>query len=66
METTTTDLDMFIGDPNGGDGQYRSNGVDGTDEYDSDVGDPCSSCAQPLLWDRFEQMVYCVNDWYHG
>lgn len=50
----------FIGDPNGGDGGVRTNGA--AFEYD----DPCSSCAEPLLWDRSERMIYCVNDWYHG
>lgn len=65
MTTTPDTIDPdFIGDPNGGDGGIRSNGiVGGADFYD---GEPCSSCAEPLLWDRDERMIYCVNDWYHG
>lgn len=59
MATTTQNDDIdsdFIGDPNGGDGEPRAN-----DEED----EPCSSCGQLLLWDCYEGMVYCVNDWYH-
>lgn len=30
-------------------------------------GEPCSTgCGENLLYDRYERMVYCVNDWYHG
>jgi hypothetical protein len=56
--------DLFIGDPNGGDGGVRTNGG-GEDTHD-ETGDPCSSCGQPLDWDPTERMTYCVNDWSHG
>jgi hypothetical protein len=32
----------------------------------SELGEQCSACGNELLRDRHEQMVYCINDWYHG
>jgi hypothetical protein len=54
---------LVVGDPDACNG-VRSNGG-GEDSY-NEVGDPCSSCGNELLWDRDDRMTYCVNDWYHG
>lgn len=52
-----TDRDLVVGDPDTFYDRVRENDT---------AGDPCSVCANELLWDRYEHCVYCVNDWYHG
>jgi hypothetical protein len=32
----------------------------------ADLSEPCSSCGLDLRYDRHEDFVYCLNDWYHG
>lgn len=34
--------------------------------YDDGGDDPCPSCGKEMLWDRWEFMWYCEDDWSHG